>query len=314
MDHAHDRYHPGSHNHGSTAEGALSASGRYRRPLTWAFFITGAFMVVEFLAGYWSGSLALMSDASHMFTDMSSLGMSLIAVAFATRGATATRHTFGWYRLEVLAALANTLLIFVVGAYILTEAVTRLDGSHPVATKPMIFVALGGLGVNFFCLLLLRNGAGASLNVRGAYLEVFADAVGSLGVLVSGALIAFTGWIWVDTLTAIGIGVFILPRAYRLGRDALRILVESAPVGIDVDSLAQELEALDGVDEVHDLHVWTLTSGMDCVSVHLRVRPEVVTSAVLLATRRLLRDRHRLLHATVQVEAKNDLGCAQIRW
>ena len=312
--HGHGHEHGHGHGHGLNALDAVNAGARYRRPLTAAFVLTVLFVGVEFATGIMSGSLALLSDAGHMLSDAGGLGMSLAAIALAVRGSAAVHRTFGWYRLEILAALANTLLLFAVAAYVLYEAIERLDGDHEVASTPMIIVAGIGLIVNLVCFRLLQAGAKESLNLRGAYLEVVADAVGSVGVLIGAAIIAFTDWFWVDSLIAVGIGVFILPRAYRLGRDGLRILVESAPAHIDVDTLTHDLEGLADVVEVHDLHVWTITSGMDAVSVHLQVRPGADTHSVLDRARERLRERHHVTHATVQIEPTDHVGCNLVQW
>jgi cobalt-zinc-cadmium efflux system protein len=178
----------------------------------------------------------------------------------------------------------------------------------------MIVVAVLGLIINLICFRLLASGAQESLNLRGAYLEVVADAVGSVGVLVGAAIIAATSWYWVDSVIAIGIGIFILPRAYKLGRDSLRILVESAPAHIDVDHVTRDLQQIDGVVEAHDLHVWTITSGMDAMSVHLQVHPDSDTHAVLDQARDLLRDQHHITHATVQIEPTEHTGCKEVLW
>jgi cobalt-zinc-cadmium efflux system protein len=302
------------HGHGLNALDAVNAGARYRRPLTWAFLITIAFVGVEFVVGILSGSLALLSDAGHMLSDAGGLGMSLAAITLASAGTAAVHRTYGWYRLEILAALANTVLLFAVAGYVVWEAVARLDGDHEVAATPMIVVAVLGLVVNLIAFRLLQAGAQESLNLRGAYLEVVADAVGSVGVLIGAAIIAATSWYWVDSLIAIGIGIFILPRAYKLGRDALRILVESAPSHIDVDDVAKDLQGIDKVVEAHDLHVWTITSGMDAVSVHLQVQPGADMHAVLDQARDVLRDRHKISHATVQVEPTDHKGCNLVQW
>ena len=311
--HQHDDQDHG-HGHGLNALDAVNAGARYRRPLAAAFVLTVLFVGVEFATGILSGSLALLSDAGHMLSDAGGLGMSLAAITLAVRGSAAVHRTFGWYRLEILSALANTLLLFAVAAYVLYEAIERLDGEHEVASTPMIIVAVIGLIVNLVCFRLLQAGAKESLNLRGAYLEVVADAVGSVGVLIGAAIIAFTDWFWVDSVVAVGIGVFILPRAYRLGRDGLRILVESAPAHIDVDAVTHDLEELDDVLEVHDLHVWTITSGMDAVSVHLQVRPGADPHSVLDRARQRLQDHHQVNHATVQVEPTDHVGCNLVQW
>ena len=276
--------------------------------------LTASFVAVEFAAGLISGSLALLSDAGHMLSDAGGLGMSLAAITLATGGTAAVHRTYGWYRLEILASLANTVLLFGVAGYVMYEAIQRLQDAPEVSTTPMIVVAIIGLLINLICFRLLQAGAKESLNLRGAYLEVVADAVGSVGVLVGAAIIAATSWYWVDSVIAIGIGLFILPRAYGLGRESLRILVESAPAHIDVDHLTRDLEQLDRVVEVHDLHVWTITSGMDAISVHLQVRPDSDTHAVLDQARDLLRDHHHITHATVQIEPTNHEGCKEVLW
>ncbi|TGN65185.1 cation transporter [Nocardioides eburneiflavus] len=306
--------HGHGHGHGLNALDAVNAGARYRRPLAWAFAITVAFVGVELAVGVLSGSLALLSDAGHMLSDAGGLGMSWAAITLATAGTAAAHRTYGWYRLEILAALANTLLLFAVAAYVVYEAISRLGGDHEVASTPMIAVAILGLVINLVAFKLLAAGAQESLNLRGAYLEVIADAVGSVGVLVGAAIMAATSWYWIDSLIAIGIGIFILPRAYKLGRDALRILVESAPAHVDVDRLAADLHTVPDVVEVHDLHVWTITSGMDAVSVHLQVDPRADTHAVLDRARELLRDRHKINHATVQVEPTDHAGCNLVQW
>ena len=292
----------------------MNAGARYKRPLTWAFLITLAFVGVQFVVAIQSGSLALLSDAGHMLSDAGGLGMSLAAITLATAGSAAAHRTYGWYRLEILAALANTVLLFAVAGYVVFEAIRRLDQEHEVSSTPMIVVAILGLVVNLIAFRLLAAGAKESLNMRGAYLEVVADAIGSVGVLIGAITIALTSWYWVDSLIAVGIGIFILPRAYKLGRDALRILVESAPAHVDVDHLTRDLQQIDGVLEAHDLHVWTITSGMDAVSVHLQVRPDSDTHAVLDQARDLLRDDHHITHATVQIEPSNHTGCKEVLW
>ncbi len=311
----HGHGHGHGHSHGPSAADALSAGARYKRPLLYAFLLTISFVAVEFAAGIISGSLALVSDAGHMLSDAGGLGMSLAAITLASGAATAAHRTYGWYRLEILASLANAGLLFAVAGYVVYEAIQRFQGTtQEVASTPMIVVAIVGLIINVICFRLLQAGAKESLNLRGAYLEVVADAVGSVGVLIGAAIIALTSWYWVDSVVAIGIGVFILPRAYKLGRDALRILVESAPAHIDMADVTSDLEQLDQVVDAHDLHVWTVTSGMDALSVHLQVRPGADTHAVLDDARDVLRDRHHITHATVQIEPTDHKGCNLVQW
>jgi len=306
--------HGHGHGHGLSGADAVTAGARYRRPLMIAFLLTTSFVAVEFVAGIVSGSLALLSDAGHMLSDAGGLGMSLAAITLATGGSAAIHRTYGWYRLEILASLANTVLLFAVAGYVIYEAIQRLQDSPEVSSTPMIVVAILGLLINLVCFRLLQAGAKESLNLRGAYLEVVADAVGSVGVLIGAAIIAATSWYWVDSMIAVGIGLFILPRAYKLGRDSLRILVESAPQHIDVDHIARDLEQLDDVVASHDLHVWTITSGMDALSVHLQVRPDSDMHGVLDQAREVLRDHHHITHATVQVEPTDHTGCNLVQW
>jgi cobalt-zinc-cadmium efflux system protein len=292
----------------------LSAGERHRGRLAVAFVLAACFLVVETAAAFRTGSLALLSDAGHMLTDTAGLGMALAAITAASRASTGGRRTFGLYRLEVLAALANALLLLAVAGYVAWEAVRRFGEPVDVPAGPMLLVATLGLAVNLAGFLLLREGAQESLNVRGAYFEVMADAVGSAGVIVAATLIALTGWSWVDPAFAIGLGVFILPRTWRLAGQALRVLVQAAPPHVDLPGLQEDLAALPGVVDVHDLHVWTLTSDMEVATAHLQVQPGTDPHAVLDQARVMLHERHRLDHATLQVEPSDHKGCDEIGW
>jgi cobalt-zinc-cadmium efflux system protein len=296
------------HTHTSAAT-ATSAGGAYRRRLGWAFGLIGVFFVVELVGGLATNSLALLSDAGHMFTDVLGLGMALAAIHAADRTTGGDRTTFGLYRLEILAALANAVLLFGVAIYILVEAVGRLRNPPEVPGIPMLVVAVLGLIVNLVAFRLLREGASESLNVEGAYLEVLADTLGSVGVIVAAVVLATTGFGLIDPIFGVAIGLFVLPRTWRLGQRALRILVQAAPPHIDPHDLERDLAALDGVAGVHDLHVWTLTSGMEVASVHLRLAGDADGHAVLDAARSLLRDDHDLDHATIQVEPASHGAC-----
>ena len=290
------------------------AGRQHLRALWIAFVLVVVFMVVEAVAGFLTGSLALISDAGHMATDALGLGMALAAVVAADRAASAGGRTYGLYRLEVLAALANAILLVGVAAYVIFEAVLRLRAPTEVSTAPMLLVGLAGLGVNLIGWRLLRAGARESINVNGAYLEVTADLLGSIGVVAAALITILAGWPYADPLFAALIGMFIVPRAWRLGRQAMRILVQAAPVGIDLERVRQDLAALPGVVDVHDLHVWTLTSDMDVATVHLMTRDETDPHPVLDQARTLLQDRYRLSHATLQVEPSSHRGCSEISW
>jgi len=292
----------------------LRPGARYAGRLWWSFGLVLCFLVVQVVVGLAANSLALLSDAGHMATDALGLGMALAAITAANRAKHAQHRTFGLYRLEILAALANAVLLFGVAGYVLVEAARRLGDPPDVATLPVFVVGLIGLGVNVVAFMLLREGAGESLNVRGAYFEVVADTLGSIGVIIAAVVMWATGWGWVDPVVGAAIGLFILPRAWKLGRDALRILVQAAPAGIDIAAVSSALTGIDGVADVHDLHVWTLTSEMDVLTAHLGVRSGVDTQAVLTDARTLLADRFHLSHATLQVEIAGNRDCDEMTW
>ncbi|RLK12043.1 cobalt-zinc-cadmium efflux system protein [Micromonospora sp. M71_S20] len=299
------------HHHGSVA----NAAHRHRGRLWAAFGLLAGLMVVEAVAAFRTGSLALLSDAGHMFTDVLGIGMALAAIAATRRAGADPQRTFGLYRLEVLAALANAALLSGVAVYVVIEAVRRFGDPPEVLAGPMLVVAVLGLLANVGAFALLRSGAKESINVHGAYLEVLGDLLGSLGVIGAALLIVTTGWWWADPLVAVGIGVFILPRTWRLGRAALRILVQAAPEHLQVTAVHDRLAAVPGVAEVHDLHVWTLTSGMEVASAHLTMAPGAEVGAVLGAARAALHDDFQIEHATLQIEPGASPGaCGAVEW
>ncbi|HAP78040.1 MAG TPA: cation transporter [Acidimicrobiaceae bacterium] len=292
----------------------MRAGARHAGRLWWSFALIAGFLVVQVVVGLAANSLALLSDAGHMATDALGLGMALAAITAANRATHAEHRTFGLYRLEILAALANAVLLFGVAGYVLVEAARRLDDPPEVASVPVLIVGLVGLAVNLVAFMLLRRGATESLNVRGAYFEVVADTLGSIGVIIAAGLMWMTGWGWVDPVIGAGIGLFILPRAWRLGRDAVRILVQAAPAGVDLQSVTAALTGVDGVADVHDLHVWTLTSDMDVVTAHLGIAAGVDSQRVLQQARTVLAEQFHLEHATLQVETAGDHSCEEIGW
>lgn len=297
------------HNHAPQRAGA-----RYRKNLTIALILVVGFLVVEVVAAFGTGSLALLSDAGHMGTDALGLAMALAAIVAADRARDRSQRTYGLYRLEILAALANAVLLFLVGSYVLVEAARRLTDPQPVMEIGVIVVGTIGLLVNVIAWTMLRRGAAESVNVEGAYLEVFADLLGSIGVLIAATIQLLTGWPYADPIFAAIIGVFVLPRAFRLGRRALRILLQSAPDHIDVAEMESRLASLPGVVDVHDLHVWTLTSDMDVVTAHLMVQDEADAHSVLDSGRQLLQSDFAVAHATLQVEPESHRGCADVSW
>ncbi|CDP85874.1 cation diffusion facilitator family transporter [Mycolicibacterium farcinogenes] len=271
--------------------------------------ILSAFFVLELVTALLINSIALLADAGHMLTDLVAMFMGLTAVLLAKRGSTSPARTYGWHRAEVFTAVANAALLLGVAVFILYEAIERLGNAPEVPGAPMIVVALAGLAANAVVVMLLRSQSKDSLAVKGAYMEVMADTVGSIGVLIAGIVTVTTGWPYADVVVAVLVALWVLPRAIALARAALRILSESSPQHIDVDELRTALESVDGVTGVHDLHVWTLVPGKDMVTAHLTSSSD--TARVLDDARAVLNARG-LAHATVQVEppdSAEDCSC-----
>lgn len=288
-----------SHGHGHS-HGAASAPGTRRIwPMAVAVGLIGGFFVVELITGILVNSLALIADAGHMLTDVVALVMGLAALLLARHGRTTDARSFGWYRAEVFTAVANAVLLIGVAAFVLYEAVRRIGTDPEVPGLTLIVVALIGLAVNLGVMLLLAADAQESIAVRGAYLEVLADAVGSVGVLIAGIVALTTGWGYADIIVAVLIALWVVPRALRLATDALRILNQQAPAHVDVEALRHDLAELDIVDDVHDLHVWSLTTGMDVATVHLG---SSCPNAEVLAAAQGVLSRYGLDHATIQVD------------
>lgn len=299
------------HNHGA---GAARAGARHAGRLWWSLLLVGVVFVAEAVGGLVYDSLALLSDAGHMLTDVVGLGMALAAIHLANRATARRGRSFGLYRLEILAALANAVLLFAVAAYVLVEAAGRFGDAPVVAAGPVLALGALGLLVNLVALLWLRPGASESLNIQGAYLEVLADLIGSAAVIVAAGVIAVTGWAWVDPLAGALLGLWILPRTWRLARQALRILLQAAPPNMDLASVERDLAAVADVVDVHDVHVWTLTSDMDVASAHLMVAAGADSHAVLDRARAILADRYNVTHATLQIEPDDHTGCDEVSW
>ncbi|HEY7718834.1 MAG TPA: cation diffusion facilitator family transporter [Pedococcus sp.] len=293
---------------------ASHVGARHRWRLAVAFALVAVFFVVELGWALLTGSLALLSDAGHMAADVVALGAALVATRVASRPDTTGRRTYGSYRAEVFASGLAVLLMLGVAGYVVVEALRRLGTPHDVQGGPMLVVGAAGLVVNVAAMLLLRGGAGESLNVRGAYLEVVADAAGSVGVIVAGLLVARTGEPRWDTAVALAIGAFVAVRAVTLGRQVLSVLAQHVPAGLEPGTVSADLAAIEGVGDVHDLHVWTLTSGMHVATAHLVSEPGADVRHILAEGRALLRDRHDIAHATLQVEPATGEGCLDTGW
>ena len=290
------------------------AGSRHRWRLAVAFGLVAAFFGVELAAGLLSGSLALISDAGHMAADVVALGAALVATKIATRPDGTGRRTYGSYRAEVFASGFTVLIMLGVSVYVVVEAVRRIGETVEVSSGPLLVVGALGLVVNLVCLVLLRAGAQESINVKGAYLEVMADAAGSVGVLVAGLLVAVTGAGQWDTAAAVAIGVFVALRAVLLGREVLAVLGQHAPHDVDLDAVVRDLEAVPGVAEVHDLHAWTLTSGMNVATAHLVLGVGADAQSVLAGAQAALREAHGIEHATLQVEVTPARECHEATW
>ena len=266
--------------------------------------ISGTILVAELIVGLYTNSLALLADAGHVFADVVGIALALTAIWFAARPATG-KQTFGFYRFEILAAVLNAVLLFAIAFYVLIEAWRRLGNEPEISTGPMLVVAAGALAANGVAALLLRPAQTGSLNMRGAYLEVLNDALGSAAVLVAALVITFTGWRAADAIASALIGLLILPRTWGLLREAVDVLLEATPRNLDMEQVRKHILEAPGVRDVHDLHAWTITSGMNVVSAHVIVDPGAGDAQVLDALCRCLATQFDIEHSTFQLESED---------
>jgi cobalt-zinc-cadmium efflux system protein len=301
--------------HGHDHSDALRRTAAQHVGRLWiAFGLTVTFVVAEAVTAVVTGSLALLSDAAHIATDAVAIGLALAAIVAANRAPQTGVRTFGLFRLEILVSLVNSVLLFAVAGYVIVEAVVRLvNGESGIEAGPMLVIAVLGLAVNLVVFLLLRHGAHESMALESAYLDALTDAAGSVGVIVAALVIAIAGWDPIDAIVAALIGIWILPRAWKLGARAVRVLLQFAPEHVDLVAIHDQLGALPGVVDVHDLHVWTLTSEMDVASAHVMIEPGTDAHGVLDQARVVLRE-HDISHATIQVEPDDHTGCAELSW
>ena len=285
------------HTHGS-------AAAAHRGRLVAVFAISLTILVVEVIGSVVTNSLALLADAGHVLADVAGIGLALLAIWFAGRPATAGR-TFGYLRLEILAAIANAVLLFGIAAFVLFEAWQRFNQPVEIATGAMAAFALVGFAGNLVSLLLLRHPQAESLNMRGAYLEVLGDLLGSAAVIVAAGVIAVTGWTGADLLASVAIGLMILPRTFALLRDATDVLLEATPKGVDMDHVRRHILEAPGVVDCHDLHAWTITSGMNVVSAHVVLAQGADPGTALSALSTCLADDFDIDHSTFQLETED---------
>lgn len=304
--------HHHGHHHGHHGQhGDTSAGNRRRLALTLGLAAT--YMLAEAVGGWLTGSLALLADAGHMFSDAAALGLSLFAMWIAQRPPTPQR-TWGFYRTEILAALINGATLLALSVWVVIEAVERFRSPAEVDAPVMMAISVGGLVVNLIGLRILSGGRNENLNVQGAWLHVLTDALGSVQAIAAGAVIWAFGWQWADPLASILISLLVVYSAWHLLRETVGVLMEGTPSHIDLDDVRDTLARLPGVAGVHDLHVWTITSGMVALSAHLVVETESASRTLLRTVRTALHDRFGIHHATVQIEAEPcEVGCEEPR-
>lgn len=281
------------HSHAVVTEGNI-------KKLSFALVLTTTFLIIEVIAGFVTQSLALLSDAAHMFTDAAALAIALVAIKIGQLPAD-NKRTFGYQRFEILAALFNALMLFVVAIYILYEAYQRFSNPPEIQSMGMMIVAVIGLVVNLISMKILFSSAQESLNVKGAYLEVLSDAIGSIGVIIGAVIIYFTNWVWVDTAIAVLIGFWVLPRTWILLKQSVNILLEGVPEEIDIEKLRNDLLALRGVESIHQLKVWAITSKNVHLTVHL-LAPTADRNQLYFDAMEMLSHEHHITEMTLQIE------------
>jgi cobalt-zinc-cadmium efflux system protein len=285
----------------------VSASGKNKKPLMIVLGLTTAYMLAEVVGGLLTNSLALLADAGHMLTDVGGLALALMAIKFAERPATPER-TYGYYRVEILAAMTNAIVLIGISLYILYEAYERFRNPPEVQSGTMLLIATIGLAINIAGVYILRAGSTESLNMKGAYFEVLSDMLTSVGVIVAGIIMLTTGWYYADPIISAGIGLFIFPRTWALLKDAVGVLLEGTPSDVNIASLRVRLSKLEGIAEIHDLHVWSLTSGVNALSVHAVLANGSEHDEVLARLHQCCTTEFKIAHVTAQTE-REEFAC-----
>lgn len=299
-----------NHSHGDFTKSRTKS----KKAMIIVFAMTLAFMFMEVVAGFWTGSLALVADAGHMLGDAAALGLALIAIWFSSKPA-GPGQTYGYYRSEILAAFLNGIFLVGMSIFILYEAIHRIFAPPEVMSGPMMVVAFAGLVINIVGAKLLSGDSGNSLNAKAAYFEVISDLLGSVAVLVAGGIMLFTKWYWVDPVISGLIGLMILPRTWSLIKECIHILMQGSPKHINIEALRADLLAVPGVLEMHDLHLWTVTQGKDVLSCHIVISESAISEEVRQKVVSVLDEKFAIHHSTIQVEQNNcnqsqETGCS----
>ncbi|MES2055297.1 MAG: cation diffusion facilitator family transporter [Pseudomonadota bacterium] len=293
------------HDHAAGGHAHDHTAGANATKLKWALGLTATYLVAEVIGGFYFNSLALLSDAAHMMTDVAALIIALLAISFGQKPAD-SRRTFGYRRFEILAAAFNAVLLFAIAIYVLVEAIRRFSNPEPVQSTGMMIVATIGLLVNIVSMRLLMSGKDKSFNIKGAYLEVWADMIGSVGVIAGAIAIRFTGWTWVDPIVAVGIGLWVLPRTWILLRDTTNVLLEGVPNGIDLNEVRVAIAGVAGVSDVHDLHIWSMSNDDISCTAHVTLGQGAAPDEVRGRVVALLDQQFEIGHATVQTEGPGE--------
>ncbi|MBS1594091.1 MAG: cation transporter [Bacteroidetes bacterium] len=283
-----------------------SAGGKHNNALKIVFVITALFLVVEVIAGLASNSLALLSDAAHMLTDVGGQALALFAIWMASKPRNATK-TYGYYRIEIFSALINALVLLGISVFILVEAWQRFKNPPEVAGASVIIVAVVGLVINLVSMKLLHAGSKESINIKGAFMEVLSDMLSSIAVIIAGVIIFATGWLYIDPIMSVLIGLFILPRTFHLLKESIDILLEAVPKDVDFDAVQKSILEHPEVLAIHDLHIWTITSGINALSAHIIMKPEAnlaEVSANMAAIKNDLQHHYNISHTTIEVHTK----------
>ncbi|MDU1890778.1 MAG: cation diffusion facilitator family transporter [Dysgonomonas sp.] len=304
-DHSHDGHnHSHSHNHSHNAN---------KKALTISFILIASFMIIEFVGGYFTNSLALISDAGHMLSDAVALGLSLSALIFGAKAATPSK-TYGFKRFEILAALLNGIVLVFIAVFICIEAIQRLSAPPQVIGKGMMLISVIGLIINIIVAWILHSKGSTeeNLNVRSAFLHVIGDLLGSVGAIIAAILIMLFGWYIADPIASMIVSVLVLYSGWHVLKESVNILMEAKPADIDSEKVAQLLKVIDGVEDIHDLHIWMITSDFSVMTVHLKVTPKTDRDVVLEKAKKLIEKETGIKHATIQIEGRELCPCEEV--